>query len=133
MVLVTFLGRLFQVVIGPGTTEDQLALRRAPAWAGASSGEELVSAMSPAQIRAITSLARTASSELQGVTGTTTLNGQRVPRAAARMAELTSGQDFGGRSVQEQRQARAQGRVNVSEIEQAARERGVTVGQGGGA
>lgn len=127
MVLVTFLGRQFQVVIGAGTTEGSLSLRTAPPWAGASNADELVAAMSQAQLRALTEMASWAESNLEGVTGVTTFRGKRVPRAAARMAEQFSGTDFGGRSPAEQRRAQKQQRINVSEIEAAARERGVTL------
>lgn len=128
MVLVNFLGQQFQVVIGAGTTSGGLSLRRAPAWAGASSAEELVAAMSDAQLEALTSMASWAESNLQGVTGTTTLNGQTVPRAAARMAEEFRGASFGGRSTQQQRDAAKARRIDIGDIQAARRTAGQTPG-----
>lgn len=128
MVLVNFLGQTFQVVIGAGTTSGGLSLRRAPPWAGASSAEELVAAMSDAQIDALTTMASWAESNLQGVTGTTSMNGQTVPEAAARMAEEWRGSSFGGRSAQEQRRRQKARRISVDEIEAAARGAGQTPG-----
>lgn len=125
MVLVEFLGQLFQVVNGPGTTPNgTLALRKAPSWAGATSAEELAAAMTGPQLTALITMAQWAESNLQGVTGTTTLNGREVPRAAAEMAERFRGQDFGGRTVQQQRQVQKERRIPIDAVESAARERG---------
>lgn len=128
MPLVNFMGQLFQVVNGPGTTgQGNFALRRAPPWAGATSADELAAAMTGPQLNALVSMASWAESNLQGVTGVTTLNGKRVPRAAADMASEFRGADFGGRTAREQRQRQKAQRINVSDIEAAARERGTTV------
>lgn len=124
MVLVEFLGRQFQVVNGPGTTANgNLALRRAPPWAGASSAAELVSAMSGPQLDALTEMASWAETNLDGVTGVTSFRGSRVPRAAAQMAEQFEGSTFGGMSAQQQRAQRKAQRINVSDIEAARRGR----------
>lgn len=127
MTLVEFMGQLFQVVNGPGTTpQGTFALRGAPAWAGASSAEELAAALSGPQISALTTMASWAENNLQGVTGVTTLNGRRVPRAAAEMAEEWRGSDFGGRSVAEQRRRAKARRIDIDDLEAAAREQGVS-------
>lgn len=130
MVLVEFLGQLFQVVNGPGTTpQGTLALRKAPSWAGVTSAEELARAMTGPQLDALIEMASWAETNLQGVNGTTTLNGRTVPRAAAEMAERWRGSDFGGRSVQQQREVQKARRIDIDDIEQAAREVGrVTTG-----
>lgn len=121
MVLVQLFGRTFQVVNGPGTTPNgNFALRSAPPWAGATSAEELVGAMSSAQIDALTTMAAWAETNLDGVTGTTTLNGKTVPQAAARMAEEWRGSDFGGMSQAEQRRRQKGQRIDVDDIEAAA-------------
>lgn len=126
MTLVEMFGQLFQLVNGPGTTsQGNFALRRAPPWAGVNSASELVAAMSPAQISALTTMASWAEGNLQGETGVTTLNGRRVPSAAARMAEQFRGSDFGGLSRRELAQRRKAGRIDVDAIEAAAREAGV--------
>lgn len=130
MVLVNFLGQQFQIVIGAGTTSGGLSLRRAPAWAGVSSAEELVAAMSDAQIDALTTMASWAETNLAGVTGTTSMNGRTVPESAARMAEQFGGQSFGGRSAQQQRDRQKAGRINVGDIEAEARRAGQTPGGG---
>lgn len=124
MVLVEFLGRQFQVVNGPGTTPNgNLVLRKAPPWAGANSAEELVGAMSQPQVRAIVALGSWASANLEGETGTTRFRGQRVPRAAAKMAREfpNTGQGaFGGLSDDERRRQAAEERISVNDIDQAA-------------
>lgn len=131
MVLVEFLGQLFQVVNGPGTTpQGTLALRSAPPWAGATSAEELAAAMSGPQLNALVTMASWAETNLQGETGVTTLNGRRVPAAAAAMAERWRGADFGGMSLSEQRRQQKARRISVGDIEAAARERGITMGGG---
>lgn len=119
------MGQLMQIVNGPGTTPNgNFALRRAPPWAGATSAEELAAALSPAQIDALTTMASWAENNLRGETGVTTLNGRRVPRAAALMAEEFRGSDFGGLSASELRQRRKDRRISIGELENAARQRG---------
>lgn len=126
MTMIEMFGELFQIVNGAGTnSQGNFSLRRAPPWAGVTSAEELVAAMSPAQISALTTMASWAEGNLQGVTGVTTLNGRRVPSAAARMAEEFGGADFGGLSSRELRERRKRQRIDVGSIEAAAREAGV--------
>lgn len=131
MVLVEFLGQLFQVVNGPGTTpQGTLALRSAPPWAGATSADELAAAMSGPQLSALVTMASWAETNLQGETGVTTLNGRTVPSAAAQMAERWRGASFGGMSQAEQRRQQKERRISVDAIESAARERGVAIQRG---
>lgn len=128
MTLIEMFGGLFQIVNGAGTnSQGNFSLRRAPPWAGVNSAEELVAAMSPAQLSALTEMASWAETNLQGVTGVTTLNGQRVPQAAARMAEQFRGSDFGGLSQRELRERRKAQRIDIDDIEAAARDVGVTL------
>lgn len=120
MVLVRVFGQLMQIVNGPGTTsQGNFALRTAPGWAGASSAEELVAAMSPAQIEALTTMASWAESRLEGETGTVTFRGQRVPRSAMMMAEEFGGRDFGGESRATLRENRKDRRISVGDISRA--------------
>lgn len=129
--LMEFMGRLVQVVNGAGTTPSgTLSIRKAPPWAGATSADELAAAMSGPQLSALVTMASWAETNLAGETGVTTLNGRRVPRAAALMAEQFRGSSFGGRSVTEQRAAQKARRINVNDIEAAARDRGVTIRSG---
>lgn len=122
MVLVEIFGQLFQIVNGPGTTpQGTFALRGAPSWAGASTAEELVAAMSSAQIDALTTMASWAEDNLQGVTGVTSLNGRDVPEAAFRMREQFAGSDFGGMSQTELRRRRKAKRIDIDSISAAAR------------
>lgn len=59
MVLVEFLGQLFQVVNGLGTTPQRtIALGKAPQWAGATSAEELARAMTGPQLDALIEMAQ---------------------------------------------------------------------------
>lgn len=132
MVLVEMFGRLFQVVNGPGTTPNgNFALRGAPPWAGATSADELVAAMSQAQISALVTMASWAEQNLAGETGVTTFRGKRVPSAAARMAERWQGADFGGLSATELRERQKAQRINVGEIRSEASAQGVNVRGGG--
>lgn len=131
MVLVEFLGQLFQVVNGPGTTpQGTLALRKAPSWAGTNDPADLAAAMTGPQLNALITMASWAENNLNNETGTTTLNGRTVPRAAARMHAEFNNADFGGRTRQEQRREQKAERMDIADIEAAARERGVTIGGG---
>lgn len=123
MVLIRIFGQLFQVVIGPGTTEDQIALRRAPSWAG-KAGEELAAALSSPQIRALTEMAGWAETNLQGVTGTTSFQGRTIPRAALQMRQQFNNDDFGGMSAGELREQRKARRTSISELRSAAQQLG---------
>lgn len=128
MTLIEMFGELFQLVNGAGTTsQGNFSLRRAPGWAGANSAEELVAAMSPAQLSALTTMASWAETNLQNDTGVTTLNGRRVPQAAASMAAEWKNADFGGMSDRELRDRRKARRIDVDAIQAAASEAGVTL------
>lgn len=121
--LLRIFGIPVQLVVGPGTTEDQIAFRRAPSWAG-KSGEELAAALSGPQVRALVEMAGWAETNLEGVTGVTTLDGRPVPRSAARMREQFDGADFGGMSTQELKEARKAKRTSIDDLQSAAREIG---------
>jgi hypothetical protein len=75
--------------------------------------------MTQAQLDALTTMASWAESNLQGVTGTTTVAGQEVPRAAARMREQWQGADFGGMSQSQLRDRQKARRIDVDDIEAA--------------
>lgn len=133
MVLVEFLGQMFQVVNGPGTTpQGTLALRKAPDWAAPDDAEDLVSSMTRPQLEAITKMGSWAANNLDNVTGVTTYRGKRVPQAAAKMARDFPQQGrgaFGGMSREDLKQKRRQERINVSDIRAAM---GGAGGGGGG-